>query len=167
MLGTVAPSSTSSASGSRRVNDAVVPAVRAAIRKVAAWPATMTPETRTTPGHARRTSSPWRTSDRVARQVRAQRDRPPLGMTRVRSTTPSASPASAIAIAGMNERTGDGSAMSTIVVSTPCTTCPAVRSQATARSPRPTSPTSRPWRTPRCTSPSTPPGSTVLRNNER
>ena len=36
----------------------------------------------------------------------------------------------------------------------------------TARTPRPTSPTSRPCRTARCTSPSTPPGSVALRNSD-
>ena len=39
--------------------------------------------------------------------------------------------------------------------------------QTTARTPRPTSPTSRPWLTARCTSPTTPPGSVTLRKIER
>ena len=41
--------------------------------------------------------------------------------------------------AASHERTGDGSASRTTTVRTACTTCPADRSQATARSPRPTS----------------------------
>ena len=46
---------------------------------------------------------------------------------------------SAIATSGIDERTGDGSTSRTTTVRTTCTTCPAERSQATARSPRPTS----------------------------
>ena len=65
------------------------------------------------------------------------------------------------------ERTGEGSASSTATVSTSCTAWPAERSQATARSPRPTSRVSRPWLIPRWTSPATPPGSATLRNSER
>ena len=82
---------------------------------------------------------------RVAPGPRARRRRPPA--------------TSASATSGIDERTGDGSASSTTTVRTTCTTCPAERSQATARSPRPTSLTSRPWLTPRWTSPTTPPGS--------
>ena len=75
--------------------------------------------------------------------------------------------ASASTTSGMNERTGDGSTRRTAIVSTACTTCPAERSQATTRRPRPTSCTSRPWLTPRWTSPTTPPGSVRLRNSDR
>ena len=49
------------------------------------------------------------------------------------------SPTSATATSGIDDRTGEGSASSTATVSTTCTTCPAARSHATARSPRPTS----------------------------
>ena len=98
--------------------------------------------------HARPPGTPASRSQAGRRERRRRPSRP------VRPTT-----------SGMDERTGDGSTKRTAIVSTTWTTCPAVRSQTTARSPRPTSSTSRPWLTPRWTSPATPPGSVRLRNS--
>ena len=139
----------SSASGSICEAGAVAPAVRAAIMSVTAWPITTTAEPSTITGSARRVSSPSRTSPAMAIRSRAQREPPPRGLTRPTSNAPIAVAASASATSGIDDRTGDGSASSTATVITTCTTCPAARSHATARSPRPTSSTSRPWLTPR------------------
>src|SRR5215217_579168 len=59
-LGSAAASSTSSASGSIRDGGAVAPAVRAAIRNVIAWPATISADANAIAGHARPASSPSR-----------------------------------------------------------------------------------------------------------
>ena len=139
----------SSASGSIREAGAVVPAVRAAITSVTAWPMTTTAEASTIAGSARRVSSPSRTSPAMAFRSRAQRELPPRGRTRPTSTATINVATSATATSGIDDRTGDGSASSTATVITTCTICPAARSHATARSPRPTSSTSRPWLTPR------------------
>ena len=83
------------------------------------------------------------------------------------ATSPAAAASSVSATSGIASCTGDGRTSSTATVRTACTTCPAVRSHATARSPRPTSRVSRPWLMPRWTSPTTPPGSVRLRKSER
>ena len=98
------------------------------------------------PSHALRASSPSRMSPTTALRIRAHRERPRPGRARTTSTTPSTATTAAIAISGMDDCTGDGSASSTTTVRTACTTCPAERSHTTARTPRPTSCSSRPWR---------------------
>ena len=166
-LGSAAASSTSSASGSIWDAGAVTPAVRAATRNVAAWPATTSADASAMAGHARRASSPSRTSRAAAPRSRAHQDLPTAGRARAASATAAATATSASATSGMAGRTGDGATRSTATVRTTCTTCPAERSHATARSPRPTSLLSRPWLIPRWTSPTTPPGSATLRKIER
>ena len=91
------------------------------------------------PSHALRASSPSRMSPATALRTRAHRERPRPGRARTTSTTPSTATTAAIATSGMDDRTGDGSTSSTTTVRTACTTCPAERSHATARRPRPTS----------------------------
>src|SRR5581483_1709887 len=133
-LGSTIPSIASSVSGRRCTTDASTPAVRAATTNVAAWPSTTTVDVSTITGSARRRRSPSRMS--VATTFRR----------RATSTTPAASATSATHATGMNLCTGDGSTTSTAAVMTACTNWPAARSQATERSARPTSCTSRPWR---------------------
>ena len=167
MLGSAAACITSSASGSSSDGGAVTPALRAAIRNVAVWPATTSADASAMAGHARRASSASRRSRATARRSRAHRDGPAAGRTCAASATPAAAAMSASATSGMAACTGDGRTRSTATVRTTCTTCPAERSHATARSPRPTSLVSRPWLIPRWTSPTTPPGSVTLRKSER
>src|SRR5688572_24769614 len=82
-LGSAAACITSSASGSVWDGGAVTPALRAAIRNVAAWPATTSADASAMAGHARRASSATRRSRAAALRMRAHRDRP-LGPLRVR-----------------------------------------------------------------------------------
>ena len=89
------------------------------------------------------------------------------GRDLARSTTPTATAATAIATSAIDECTGEGSTRRTATVRMICTAWPADRSHATARTPRLTSRTSRPWLIPRWTSPTTPPGSVTLRNTDR
>src|SRR5215207_910951 len=139
-LGSAAACITSSASGSISDTGAVTHALRAAIRNVAAWPATTSADASAMAGHAR---------------------------ARTGSTTPTATAMRPSAASGTTACTGEGRTRNAATVRTTCTTCPAERSQATPRSPRPTSPVSRPWLYPRWTSPTTPPGSVTLRKRER
>ena len=78
-LGSAAACITSSASGSTWDSGAVTPALRAAIRNVAAWPATTSADASAMAGHARRASSPSRRSRAAALRSRAHRDRPAAG----------------------------------------------------------------------------------------
>ena len=116
MLGSAMAVITSNAIGSIRDAGAVAPAVRAAIRKVAAWPATASTDASTMPGHARRESSPSRMSPAAAPRTRALADRAPSGRARATSAMPSTATTTPIATSGMTERTGDGSASRTTTV---------------------------------------------------
>lgn len=77
MLGSIIAAKAISTIGSTREGAAVMPAVRAAIKNVAAWPATPSVEARTMPGHARRASSPSWMSLAAALRSRAHPDRVP------------------------------------------------------------------------------------------
>ncbi len=168
LVGRPMASSASSAMGSIRSGDSVVPAVRAATRNITTWPATTSDGCRHD-GRARREGRAGRLGCRCARYAgrgpiesshRAEesesavrrRSRPARPPPRRRAWT------SVPATAGPASNTTASAAW---------TTWPAERSQATARRPRLTSSTCRPWWSPRCTSPSTPPGRTVLRNCDR
>ena len=84
----------------------LAPAVRAAIRNVAAWPATTRADATATAGHARRASSPSRRSRAAA--LRSLAHRPTAGRRCAASATPAAAATSASATSGMAARTGDG-----------------------------------------------------------
>ena len=75
-LGSTMASMASSASGSSSDGGALMPAVRAAMRNVIAWPRTTAADTSAMTSQARRARRPWRTSAATARRSRAQRDRP-------------------------------------------------------------------------------------------
>ena len=147
-LGSTIAAIASSASGSTREGGAVTPAVRAAIRNIS--------------GVAEHDHGGGE-HDRGQRAEGDWADRPPP----VREHGNAGSHGQRDRDRGITEPTGEGSTSSTTTVSTICTSWPSVRSHATARNARPTSPTSRPWLTPRCTSPTTPPGSARLRNTDR
>ena len=134
------------------------------------WPGGRRPPRRTRarcPATTRLANRPTWRSVPAARRVRAQGDVPRGRRPLIRSPPPSTPTTAAATTSETDSGTGDGRSSSTLSASASWTTCPAERSQATARRPRPTSPASRPWRTARSTSPSTPPGSTVLRNCDR
>src|SRR5262249_34140159 len=97
---------------------AVVPAVRAAIRKMIAWAITTIADRNAMPNHALPASIASWMSPASALRARAQVDRGSRGRARATNTTPTAAATIAIATHGIAERTGDGRTRRTTMVTT-------------------------------------------------
>ena len=117
--------------------EALAPAVRAAIRKVAAWPATTTEEASAVPGQVRRASRPPRRSAAAARRARAHSDAAAASSAGRRGRGPAPSPRRPSRAPARRHAPGTGGPRRTARATISCTSCPAERSHATARMPRP------------------------------